>query len=493
MTRAAVSAVSSVESLIADYPEHLPVLVVDDDGDVRLVISRALRKFKIKVVEAETLAEARDRFDAGETFSFVFLDRCLPDGDGVDFTQEILERCPKLAVCIITANGTGTNARKAIEGGAFAYLPKPCYVSEIRDVIVRRYPRLSDSFRKGELAGPTIDGSVENEDESGVSLIAHSPAMIRLTLEILEIAKMTRCVLVTGASGTGKEVIARKIHEMSSRADRKFVAINCGAIPLELIESMLFGHVKGAFTGAVIDHRGVFEEANGGTVFLDEVTETSEAFQVKLLRVLQEKRITRVGSNQEIVLNVRVIASSNRNVAEAIGSGGFREDLYFRLKGSEIFVPALKDRREDIEPLARHFAQLTVKETGEPVAFSRRAMTALQNYHWPGNVRELQSVVDSAVQRCNGIVLISDLPKELRLNQGDLSANEIAIVGTSAPKRSLDAATNDYVLEVLNWCEGNKTQAASILRINRSTLIRLSKKMGWDEQYANEWGVHDKL
>src|SRR5688572_20518406 len=145
------------------------------------------------------------------------------------------------------------------------------------------------------------------------------------------------CVLVTGASGAGKEVIARKIHEMSLRADRKFVAINCGAIPLELIESMLFGHVKGAFTGAVIDHRGVFEEANGGTVFLDEVTETSAAFQVKLLRVLQEHRITRVGSNQEIRLDVRVIASSNRNVLEAVATGGFREDLYFRLKGSEIF------------------------------------------------------------------------------------------------------------------------------------------------------------
>ena len=490
MTTAAVSAVSSVESLIADYPKHLPVLIVDDDGDVRSAISRALRKFKIKVVESETLVEARSRFDSGERFSFVYLDRCFPDGDGVDFMREILDMCPNLAVCIITANGTGTNAREAIQDGAFDYLPKPCYVSEIRDVIERKYPRLSDSFRSGELAGPIIDGS-KGEDECGVTLIAHSPPMIRLTKEILQIAKMTRCVLVSGASGSGKEVIARKIHEMSSRADRKFVAINCGAIPFELIESMLFGHVKGAFTGAVLDHRGVFEEANGGTVFLDEVTETREAFQVKLLRVLQEQRITRVGSNQEIVLNVRVIASSNRNVLEAVASGAFREDLYFRLKGSEIFVPPLKDRRVDIEPLAHHFAKLTVRETGKSVAFSLRAMEALQNYDWPGNVRELQSVVDSAVQRCNGIVLVSDLPRELRVNQGDLRANEIATVGTSAPKRSLEVVTNDYCLEVLNWCGGNKTQAAEILRINRITLVRLSKKQGWDEQYSDVWRVND--
>ena len=172
MSMAAVSALNSVESLIADYPEHLPVLVVDDDGDVRTVIIRALRKFKIKVVESETLGEARGRFDSGERFSFVFLDRSLPDGDGVEFMREIFEMCPNLAVCIITANGTGTNAQKAIKDGAFDYLPKPCYVSEIRDAIERKYPRLSDSFRSGELAGPIIDGS-KGEDECGVALIAH--------------------------------------------------------------------------------------------------------------------------------------------------------------------------------------------------------------------------------------------------------------------------------------------------------------------------------
>ena len=300
MTSVATAA-ASVESLIADYPEHLPVLVVDDDADVRSSIGRCLQKCKVvKIVESATLSDARRRFRSGEEFSFVFLDRRLGDGDGVEFAVEILEEYPNLAIAIITANGSGANAEKAIEAGAFAYLPKPCEPEDIRRVLFRRYPRLSESFRDGELAGPIIDGSLHYEDEGGVTLIAHSPQMIKLRLEILEIAKMTRCVLVSGASGTGKELVARKIHEKSDRAAFRFSAINCGAMNIQLIESTLFGHVKGAFTGAVTDRKGLFEEANRGTVLLDEVTETSEEFQVKLLRVLQEGILSRVGSNREI-------------------------------------------------------------------------------------------------------------------------------------------------------------------------------------------------
>jgi transcriptional regulator with PAS, ATPase and Fis domain len=312
--------------------------------------------------------------------------------------------------------------------------------------------------------------------------------MIKLRLEILEIAKMTRSVLVSGASGTGKELIARKIHERSTRADRGFVGINCGAMNIDLIESTLFGHVKGAFTGAVNDRKGLFEVADGGTVFLDEITETSAAFQVKLLRVLQERRFSRVGSNHEIVVDVRVIAASNRNVLEEVVAGRFREDLYYRLKGSEIFLPALKERREDIEPLANYFANVTVKETKKPVGFSRAAMTALQNYEWPGNVRELQFAVDSAVQRCNGIVLISDLPNEVA--QGDLRADELPVVGNPS-LRCLEDASNDHILRVLRLCRGNKSKAADILKINRTTIMRLSKKKGWEDRFASEWAISD--
>ncbi len=311
--------------------------------------------------------------------------------------------------------------------------------------------------------------------------------MIRVALEIGEIAKMTRPVFITGKSGTGKEVVAQKIHEMSSRAGRKFVAVNCGAMPQELIESTLFGHMRGAFTGAITDRKGVFEEADGGTIFLDEITETTATFQVKLLRVLQEHRITRVGSNQEIKLDVRVIASSNRNVVDEVAAGHFREDLYFRLKGSEIFLPPLKDRREDVMPLAFHFAGITARKTGRKVAFSTAVIAALKAYDWPGNVRELESAIDSAVQRCNGIVLLSDLPRDLRAIVGDLK-NEVAVVGAlvgnTEEMQTMEEVEDAHMQRVLRHCNGNKTQAARMLGLDRSAFGKKCREKGWGLKIA---------
>lgn len=467
-----------------DYPAGVPVLVVDDEADVRSVISKCLRKFKVGVVEVESLEQAREMFDAGEQFSMVFLDRCLPDGDGVEFSREILVRQPGLAVVIITGQGSADNANVAIAGGAFGYIPKPCVIGDIRDAFLRKYPTLSDTVHDGSAIGPAIDGSIYDDEEGGgVKLIANSSVMIRVAIEIGEIAKMTRPVLITGKSGTGKEVVAMRIHEMSSRAGRKFVAVNCGAMPQELIESTLFGHMRGAFTGAITDRKGVFEEADGGTIFLDEITETTAAFQVKLLRVLQEHRITRVGSNQEIKLNVRVIASSNRNVVDEVAAGRFREDLYFRLKGSEILLPPLKDRREDVMPLAVHFAGITARKTGRKVAFSTAVMAALKVYDWPGNVRELESVIDSAVQRSNGIVLLSDLPRDLRAIVGDLNENEVpvvgALVGNTEEMQTLEEVEDAHMQRVLRHCNGNKTQAAKVLGLDRSAFGKKCREKGW--------------
>ena len=334
-----------------------------------------------------------------------------------------------------------------------------------------------------------IDGSSADEEEkSGVRLIGNSSVMIRVALEIGEIAKMTRPVFITGKSGTGKEVVAQKIHEMSSRAGRKFVAVNCGAMPQELIESTLFGHMRGAFTGAITDRKGVFEEADGGTIFLDEITETTATFQVKLLRVLQEHRITRVGSNQEIKLDVRVIASSNRNVVDEVAAGHFREDLYFRLKGSEIFLPPLKDRREDVMPLAFHFAGITARKTGRKVAFSTAVIAALKAYDWPGNVRELESAIDSAVQRCNGIVLLSDLPRDLRAIVGDLTENEVAVVGAlvgnTEEMQTMEEVEDAHMQRVLRHCNGNKTQAARMLGLDRSAFGKKCREKGWGLKIA---------
>jgi DNA-binding NtrC family response regulator len=471
-----------------DYPAGVPALVVDDDADVRSVISKCLRKFKIGVVEAESLAQAREMFEEGEQFSMVFLDRCLPDGDGVEFSREVMDRQPGLAVVIVTGQGSADNANVAIAGGAFGYIPKPCQIADIRNALLRKYPTLSDAFHDGSATGPLIDGSSDDEEEeSGVKLIGNSSVMIRVALEIGEIAKMTRPVLISGKTGVGKEVVAQKIHEMSSRAGRKFVAVNCGAMPQELIESTLFGHIKGSFSGAIADRKGVFEEADGGTIFLDEITETTAAFQVKLLRVLQEHRVTRVGSNQEIKLDVRVIASSNRNIVDEVAAGRFREDLYFRLKGSEVFLPPLQDRREDVMPLTLHFAEITARKTRRKVAFSTAVLSALQAYDWPGNVRELESVIDSAVQRCNGVVLLSDLPRDLREMVGDLvgdlNENEVAVVGavvgTTGELQTLEEVEDAHMQRVLRHCNGNKTQAAKMLGLDRSAFGKKCRENGW--------------
>ena len=487
---AAVKA-AAIEGFIDEYPGDLPVLIVDDEVDVRSVISRCLRKLNLRVAESQTLSHARNRLESGQKFSMVFLDRCLPDGDGVDFLREILEWMPKLTVAIITGMGDSSNAEAALDIGAFAYLPKPCRIGEIRNVVFRRYPTLSDSFRNGGTVGPVIDGSLGRESDSKVVLVAHSPQMINVTLEVRNIAKMKGSVLVMGPSGSGKEVIARKIHQGSERSSKAFVAVNCGAIPEDLIESELFGHEKGSFTGAITDRKGFFEEADGGTIFLDEITETSPGFQVKVLRVLQEHQITRVGSSQEIELDVRVIASTNRDLSQAVASGAFREDLYYRLNCSEISLPALKDRREDIEPLAFHFAHATVRKTGRPVLFSKGAMMALQAYDWPGNVRELQSAVDSAVQGCNKMVLMGDLPKALRFRPAELKSDETSVVQGSSPLLTLAEATDLYILEVLRRCGGNQSRAAEILNIHRRTVLLKSRKNGWNKEFGGEWKCVD--
>ena len=466
--------------IVGDYPRGLSVLVVDDEADVRNVISRCLRKFKVPVVEAETLVQARDMFEAGERFSMVFLDRCLPDGDGVEFSREIMDFQPGLAVVIVTGNGSGENANFALAGGAFRYIPKPCLISDLRDAVLMKYPKLSDASHDGSAAEFEVKIPSDEDEESGVKLIANSGAMIRVSLDIAEIANMTMGALITGATGTGKEVVAKKIHEMSSRARRKFVAINCGAMPQELIESTLFGHVKGAFTGAIQDRTGVFEEADGGTVFLDEITETSAAFQVKLLRVLQENCITRVGSNLEIKLDVRVIASSNRNVVDEVSAGRFREDLYFRLSGSEIYLPPLKDRREDLMPLALYFAGIAAKKIKRKnVAISSGVMAALKTYDWPGNVRELESVIRSAVERSQRLVLLSHLPRKLRLIVGDLKEDAVAVVGTTEEVLTMEEVEDAHMLETLRRCDGNMSLAAKKLGIDRSAFGRRCRAKGW--------------
>ena len=470
-----------------EYPQGVPVLVVDDDVDVRTMIGRCLRKFNVEIVEAETLAQARQLLKKrSQKFSLVFLDKCLPDGDGVKFSEEIRTARPDLSVVIITANGSGDEAHHALEDGVFDYLPKPILISKIRSVVTKRYPGLLRGGDDGAVVvGPVVDGTDGVvEDDSKVKFIAHSPSMISVSIDVTRIAKMaTTPVLLSGDTGSGKEVVARLIHERSSRARKKFLAVNCGAIAQELIESEFFGHVKGSFTGAQTDRKGFFEEAEGGTIFLDEITETTPAFQVKLLRVLQESCITRVGSTEEIKLDVRVIAATNRNVRNVVDSSGLRKDLYYRLAGCEILLPPLKERSEDIIPLAVYFALQAAREVKKKVWFSVGVIEALKAYSWPGNVRELSRIIAAAVGRAvhaaENIILVSDLPECLRMEVGDLESNETPVVGISEEFKTLAVVEEEHIQKALRLSGGNKSKAARLLGREPTQFGKLCRLKGW--------------
>jgi DNA-binding NtrC family response regulator len=314
---------------------------------------------------------------------------------------------------------------------------------------------------------------------SDIDLVGVSSAFVEVMKLVGRVAATNLPVLITGESGTGKEVVARAIHRRSPRSARPFVAVNCGAIPAELIESELFGHVKGSFTGAHADRRGLWQEADGGTVFLDEISETSPAFQVKLLRALQEREIRRVGSNQTVRVDVRVIAASNRDVDQEMREGRFRQDLLYRLNAVTLHLPPLRERREDILPLARYFAERMAESSDTScISFSRDAVQLLENYDWPGNIRELENAIVRAAALCDQAVRPEDLPERVR----NFSASHAAQAHAKAPRDGSDDDGEDllslaevegrHIFRVLARTGGNKQAAARVLGIDRTTLQR---------------------
>lgn len=468
-----------------EYPKGVPVLVVDDDVDTRTMIGRSLRKFKIEIVQAGSLAQARRLLSKKrQQFSLVFLDKCLPDGDGVKFWQEIRTTRPDLCCAIITGQGNGLEAHRALEDGVFDYIPKPIAISKIRSVVTKRYPGLLRSGDGSVVVGSVIDGTDGVIEEDGkVNFIAHSSSMISVSIEVSRIAKQENTpVFIAGETGSGKEVVARLIHERSARANQAYVAVNCGAIPYELIESSFFGHRRGSFTGAFTDQKGFFEQADGGTIFLDEIAETAPAFQVKLLRVLQEGCITPLGSPEEIKVDVRVIAATNRNVRD-VDSSGLRKDLYYRLMGCEIFLPPLKDRPEDIIPLASYFALQAARKVKKKVWFSVGVIEALKAYSWPGNVRQLSRIITAvagrAVDRVENVILVSDLPEYLRVEVGELQSNEAPVIGISEEFKPLAVVEEEYIQRVLRAYGGNMSKAARVLGREPSQFGKLCRSKGW--------------
>src|SRR5437868_5190017 len=387
----------------------LQALVIDDEPQVREFVAEVLRDAGWAVDEAES-AERAFELLRERLYTLVFCDVMFSGtADGFTVLRRLTQEQPDAHIVLMTGYGSAAGALDATAFGALDYLLKPFSFAEVQDVadaVRRRVERQPRAFAETERAA-----SVHTSD---LDLIGRSAAFVKVMKLVGRLAATNLPVLITGEWGTGKEVVARAIHRRSARADKPFVAVNCGALPAELIESELFGHTKGSFTGASADRRGLWEEANGGTIFLDEITETTPAFQVKLLRALQEGEIRRVGSNQTVHVNVRVIAATNRDPEEELRAGRFRQDLFYRLNAVTIYLPPLRERREDIMPLARYFAKRLAEPGARQVSFSREAIEIIETYHWPGNIRELENAIVRAAALCDQIVRPDDLPERIR-------------------------------------------------------------------------------
>lgn len=455
--------------------KKVQALVIDDDLLIRSNVAEVLRDDGWEVGEAASAQEAFDMLQR-QHWALVFCDVRLSDNnhnEGYEVLRGFTREQPAAQIVLMTGHGSAVGALDAVSSGAYDYLMKPFEVDDVR--------RISQAVRRGiaRQSGPGVPvASPLPVYTSDIDLVGTSAAFVELMKLVGRVATTNLPILITGESGTGKEVIARAIHQRSQRSQNPFVAVNCGAIPAELIESELFGHVRGSFTGATVDRKGLWQEADGGTVFLDEITETNSAFQVKLLRVLQEGEFRRVGSNQTQHVDARVIAATNRDAEEEMRAGRFRQDLLYRLNAVTVHLPALRERVEDIALLARRFAEGVAAAERSPVGFSGEALQLLENYDWPGNIRELENAVVRAAALCDEIIRPEDLPERV-CNFSKITNNQSAPELTSTNGDGADDAVltlsemeRQHILRVLAREGGNKQKAARALDIDRTTLTR---------------------
>ena len=446
------------------------VLVIDDEPAITSLVGEVLLEDGWEVTKAESGEQAFELIRAND-WAVVFCDVQLGGADGFSVLKKFKEELPGTKVVLMTGHGTATGALDATSFGAYDYLLKPFGLDELQS--------LSQALREQVTgAKPRRLRTQYSPDEA---VLGRSAAFISVMKQVGRVASTNLSVLLMGESGTGKEVVASSLHSRSTRANQSFVAVNCGAISADLIESELFGHVKGSFTGADRDRAGLWEEANHGTVFLDEITETTPAFQVKLLRALQQGEIRRVGSNQTLRVDVRVIAASNRDVEAEVEAGRFRKDLFYRLNAVSIVLPPLRERREDILLLAKSFAD-RVYSLSPQVKFAIEALELLERYPWPGNIRELENAVVRAAAICDGTIRVKDLPERVQQYSAD-QAESIAkqngdgpATGPAEELPSLAEIEGRHVAKVLGHTSGNKQAAARILEVDRKTLDRMIKR-----------------
>ncbi len=450
----------------------LQALVIDDEPQISELVARVLEDDGWIVSEARTADEAIAKLKE-QTWSLVFCDVVLGGPDGYSVLRKFRELQPNAPFILMTGQGSAAGALDATSTGAYDYLLKPFSVDDILRISAAVREQLTSRNRKGRSGAKGQKGY-----ESDLPLIGKSPKFVECLKMVGRVAGTNLPVLITGESGTGKEIVARAIHLRSKRAEHRFVTVNCGAIPTELIESELFGHARGSFTGADRERMGLWEEATGGTLFLDEITETNPLFQVKLLRALQEGEIRRVGANRVVKVDVRVIAATNSDIEADVERGTFRQDLMYRLNAVTINLPPLRERREDITLLAEHFVREVVSSETNAPQFSANALDVLTNYSWPGNIRELENAVLRAVSLADDIIYPEHLPSRLAL-QEDLqepgsAGTDIDPIGTSGGSwLTLKEMEGQYVSRVLADTGNNKQAASRILNIDRKTLSRI--------------------
>ncbi|MDP6634611.1 MAG: sigma-54 dependent transcriptional regulator [Phycisphaerae bacterium] len=463
------------------------ILVIDDEESICTAFSKFFGRRGWDVRVAASGADGMDAYRRQRP-DVAFLDVRLPDSNGLDVLDELRSLDPDACIVMITAYGGMKTVMRSIEGKAFDYLTKPLDLDYAEELALRALQPRDAVDKSGAALWPPKG--------SEGPIIGSSSAMQGVYKRIAKIAQLDSAVLILGPTGTGKELIARAIHEHGARRSGPFIPVNCGSLPEHLVESELFGHVRGAFTGAESDRTGRFEAADGGTLFLDEVGELPSAAQVKLLRVLDSQIIERVGSVKPIGLDVRILAATNRNLTEDVRTGRFRSDLYYRLAVMHVELPPLTDRREDIVPLAKHFLALLTGAEKAPAALDPLVERALQEHTWPGNVRELKNAVEHAAAVAPGErISPEDLPASVR--QTSLQADDGHAVeriardllaalphGGGLYRRAIEPVERAVICEALKRCGGNQSEAADLLGLHRNTLRKKLRELDIDPENA---------
>ncbi len=444
------------------------LLIVDDDTAMREMLASLFRDRGYLVEEAASAAEALERADK-QCFDVVLSDIRMPGKTGIEMVGELRERLPDTPVVLMTAFGSIDSAVESMRAGAFDYITKPFEPDAVVLTVERALER-----RALEEENRRLRRAVDQTSSFG-DLIGESPAMREIFALVRKVANSSSSVLITGESGTGKEVVARTIHYSGNRADKPFVPINCTAIPEGLLESELFGHVRGAFTGAHTTKQGLFEKANGGTLFLDEIGDMSLALQGKLLRVLQDREVRAVGGTQVTKVNLRIITATNKDLATELEAGNFREDLYYRLNVIPIYIPPLRERPQDVPPLAKAFV---AKHCGSrPRTISSSGLQYLAAFPWKGNARELENAIERSLALSDSDEIGVD---ELRLDSATSEGHDnspAALTHAAAENRlTLRELEDRYIEEVMRITDGNKVHAAKILGIDRKTLYRRAER-----------------